>query len=61
MCGIGCLWDWEKKNRNVGAGKRIVVSVIAVTYNNNLFRFKKSRGEYVEMFTINSTCLIYCL
>ena len=60
MCGISCLWDWEKKNRNLGVGKRIVISVIAVIYNNNLFRLKKSRGEYVEMFTINSRCLIYC-
>lgn len=40
MCGIGCLWDREKNNRNLGAGKRIVVSVIAVTFN-NLFRLKK--------------------
>lgn len=41
MCGIGYLWDWEKKNRNVGVGKRIFISVIAVIYNNNLFRLKK--------------------
>lgn len=38
MCGIGCLWDWEKKDRNLGVGKRRVISVIAIIYNNNLFR-----------------------